>query len=83
MTVGARDPIDRELVRKYAKLKMDNPEITKLLGSSDALDMMSDIGEMKMIYSRLAPALTQFCLEARKISTPYRKINFTQPRRRA
>ena len=33
MAVGAKDKIDRELVKKYAKLKMDNPETTKLVDS--------------------------------------------------
>ena len=37
MAVGARDKLDRELVKKYSKLKMDNPETTKLVDSQKML----------------------------------------------
>ena len=46
MAVGARDKIDRELVRKYSKLKMDNPETTKLVDSQKMLAAMNDYAMM-------------------------------------
>ena len=47
MTIGAKDKIDRELVRKYSKLKMDNPETTKLVDSQKMLSAMNDYAMMQ------------------------------------
>ena len=82
MAVGARDNIDRELVKKYAKLKMDNPETTKLVDCQTMLDAMQDYANMKRDMMALDIKLKEICSNVTCKSAKYIRINFNPPRRR-
>ena len=73
MAVGAKDKIDRELVKKYAKLKMDNPETTKLVDSQKMLSAMNDYAMMQR---------SMICSDVTSKSVVYLKLNFNPPRAR-
>ena len=82
MAIGARDNIDRELVRKYAKLKMDNPETTKLIDSQTMLAAMNDIANMQWKMMVVKENLKDLCSNVTSKSVKYMRINFNPPRRR-
>ena len=83
MAIGARDNIDRELVRKYAKLKMDNPETTKLVDSQTMLEAMSDYANLQRDMMTMDKKLKEICSSVSSKSVKYMRINFNPPRRRS
>ncbi len=82
MAVGARDKIDKELVRKYAKLKMDNPDTTKLVDSQKMLDAMNDYAMMSRNMIQMNSKLKDICSNVTSKSVVYLKLNFIPPRPR-
>ena len=82
MAVGARDKIDRELVRKYSKLKMDNPETTKLVDSQKMLAAMNDYAMMQRSMLDMNNKLKDICSDVTSKSVVYLKLNFNPPRAR-
>ena len=86
MAVGARDNIDRELVRKYAKLKMDNPETTKLIDTQTMLNTMQEVANLKrdmaIMDSKIKEKLNEMCMTVTSKTAKYTRINFNPPRRR-
>ena len=80
MAVGARDKIDRELVRKYAKLKMDNPETTKLVDSQKMLSAMNDYAMMQRQMMDVNTKLKNICSDVTSKSVVYLRLNFNPPR---
>ncbi len=80
MAIGARDKIDRELVKKYAKLKMDNPDTTKLVDSQKMLDAMNDYAMMSRNMIQMNTKLKNICSDVTSKSAAYIKINFIPPR---
>ena len=82
MAVGARDNIDKELVRKYAKLKMDNPETTKLVDYQTMLDAMSDYARLQRDMMTIDAKLKEICSNVTSKSVRYMRINFNPPRRK-
>lgn len=82
MAVGARDKIDRELVKKYAKLKMDNPETTKLVDSQKMLSAMNDYAAMQRNMLDMNSKLKDICSNVTSKSVVYLQLNFNPPRAR-
>lgn len=82
MAVGAKDKIDRELVKKYAKLKMDNPETTKLVDSQKMLAAMNDYAAMQKNMLDMNSKLKAICTNVTSKSVVYLKLNFNPPRAR-
>ncbi len=82
MAVGAKDKIDRELVKKYAKLKMDNPETTKLVDSQKMLSAMNDYALMQRQMLEMNNRLKDICTDVTSKSVVYLKLNFNPPRAR-
>ena len=82
MAVGARDRIDRELVKKYAKLKMDNPETTKLVDSQKMLSAMNDYAMMQRSFLDMNSKLKNICSDVTSKSVVYLKLNFNPPKLR-
>lgn len=80
MAVGARDLIDKELVRKYAKLKVDNPETTKLVDSQKMLSAMNDYAAMQRSMVDMKMKLNAMCTSVTCKSAVYTKINFVPPK---
>ena len=80
MAVGAKDKIDRELVKKYAKLKMDNPETTKLVDSQKMLSAMNDYEKKKKSMLDMNSKLKDICSNVTSKSVVYLKLNFNPPR---
>ena len=82
MAIGAKDKIDRELVKKYAKLKMDNPETTKLVDSQKMLSAMNDYALMQRQMFEMNNKLKDICSDVTSKSVVYLKLNFNPPRAR-
>ncbi len=80
MAVGAKDKIDRELVKKYAKLKMDNPETTKLVDSQKMLSAMNDYAMMQRSMIDMNAKLKNICSDVTSKSVVYLKLNFNPPK---
>jgi hypothetical protein len=82
MAIGARDKIDKELVRKYAKVKMDNPDTTKLVDSQKMLSAMDDYAAMQRGFMDMNNRLKDICSNVTSKSAVYMKINFYAPKAR-
>ncbi len=82
MAIGARDRIDRELVKKYAKLKMDNPETTKLVDSQKMLSAMNDYALMQRSMLDMNTKLKNICSNVTSKSAVYLKLTFNPPKPR-
>lgn len=80
MAVGARDKIDRELVKKYAKLKMDNPDTTKLVDSQKMLSAMNDYAAMQRNMIDINSRLKNICSDVTSKSVAYLRLNYNPPR---
>ncbi len=82
MAVGAKDRIDKELVKKYSKLKMDNPETTKLVDSQKMLAAMNDYAMMQRSMLDMNSKLKSICSDVTSKSVVYLKLNFIPPKLR-
>ncbi len=80
MAIGARDKIDKELVRKYAKLKMDNVETVKLVDSQKMLSAMNDYAAMQRSMVEMNAKLKDICSNVTSKSVVYLRLNFNPPR---
>lgn len=80
MAFGAKDKIDRELVRKYLKVKMDNPDTTKLVDAQKMLSAMDDYAAMQRGFLDMNSKLKDICSNVTSKSAVYMKINFYAPR---
>ena len=83
MTIGAKDRIDKELVRKYSKLKMDNPETTKLVDSQKMLSAMNDYAMMQRSMIEMNSKLKDLCSGVTSKSVVYLRLSFNPPKRRS
>ena len=82
MAIGAKDKIDKELVRKYAKLKMDNPDTTKLVDSQKILSAMNDYAMMQRSLIDMNAKIKSICSDVTSKSVVYLKLNFNPPKLR-
>lgn len=82
MAVGAKDKIDKELVKKYSKLKMDNPETTKLVDSQKMLSAMNDYAMMQRSMIEMNSRLKDICNGVTSKSVVYLRLNFNPPKAR-
>ena len=53
MAVGARDYIDKLLVKKYADEKVDNPQIAKMVEPEKMMNAMGDFSDISLILHLL------------------------------
>ena len=82
MPVGAFNKLDRELVKKYSKLKMDNPETTKLVDSQKMLAAMNDYAMMQRSMMDMNARIKEICSGVTSKSATYVRINFNPPKLR-
>ncbi len=80
MSIGAKDKIDRELVKKYSKLKMDNPETTKLVDSQKMLSAMNDYAMMQRSMIEMNSKLKGICSDVTSKSVVYLRLTFNPPK---
>ena len=80
MSIGAKDKIDRELVKKYSKLKMDNPETTKLVDSQKMLSAMNDYAMMQRSMIEMNSKLKGICSDVTSKSVVYLSLTFNPPK---
>lgn len=59
--IGAKDKIDRMLVKKYASVKMDNYESNKMVDAQKMLDTMNDYALMQRDMLTLCNKLKGAC----------------------
>ena len=65
MAIGAHDAIDVLLVKKYASLKVDNPEIQSSMVNPDKMyEAMNDYAQMHMTMINMQHTLRDTCMKA-------------------
>lgn len=65
MAVGPQDAIDVLLVKKYASLKVDNPEIQSSMVNPDKMyEAMNDYAQMHMAMINMQHSLRDTCIKA-------------------
>ncbi|MBQ3642926.1 hypothetical protein II906_13530 [bacterium] len=82
MAVGARDKTDKEIVKRYYKLKMENLDNTKLVDSQKMLETMNDYASMQRNMIDMQQKLKDICNDVTSKSVVYMKINFNPPKPR-
>lgn len=82
MAIGASSKLDAELVKKYSKLKVDNPDTTKLVDSQKVLSAMNDYAMMQRSMMDMNSRLKEICSSVTSKSAVYMKINFNPPKLR-
>ncbi len=74
MTIGAKDTIDILLVKKYATLKVDNPQIqTSMINPEKMYEAMNDYAQMHLAMINMQQNLRQTCIKAISQNIQYRK----------
>jgi len=75
MAIGARDYIDKLLVKKYAEEKVDNHEgIDSLIDATKMLETMNDYAGMQRQMLALSSRLRMVCYSVNARNARYRKI---------
>lgn len=82
MAVGARDKTDKEIVKRYYKLKMDNLDTTKLVDSQKMLETMNDYAMMQRSILSMNEKLKDICSSVTSKAVVYRPIIFNPPKMR-
>ena len=75
MAIGARDYIDRLLVKKYANEKVDNHEaIESMIDPNKMMATMNDYANAQMEAYRIHQALRDVCTKAISMNIQYMKM---------
>lgn len=76
MAVGARDYIDKLLVKKYADEKVDNHEaLESMIDPNKMLEAMNDLATVQRNMFALSQKLMSTCYAINARSARYRKSN--------
>ncbi|MBQ7125572.1 hypothetical protein IJO12_00635 [bacterium] len=76
MAVGARDYIDKLLVKKYADEKVDNHEaLESMIDPNKMLEAMNDLATVQRNMFALSQKLMSTCYAVNARSARYRKSN--------
>lgn len=76
MAVGARDYIDKLLVKKYADEKVDNHEaLESMVDPNKMLEAMNDLATIQRNMFALSQRLADVCYTVNARSARYRKSN--------
>ncbi len=74
MSIGAKDTIDILLVRKYAGLKVDNPEIkASMVNPEKMYEAMNDYAQMHLAMLNIQEKLRATCIKAISQNIQYTK----------
>ncbi len=82
MAFKQQDRIDKNLVKKYYNLKMENPDTTKLVDSQKMLDTMNEYAMMQRNMFAMNEKLKSICNDVTSKSVVYMKINYNLPKLR-
>ena len=82
MAFKQQDRIDKNLVKKYYKLKMETPDTTKLVDSQKMLDTMNEYAMMQRNMFAMNEKLKSICNDVTSKSVVYMKINYNLPKLR-
>ncbi|MCD8024789.1 MAG: hypothetical protein LUE64_04575 [Candidatus Gastranaerophilales bacterium] len=74
MAIGAKDRIDVLLVKKYASMKVDNPNIqSSMINPEKMYEAMNDYAQMHLAMINLRQNLKDTCIKAISQNIQYRK----------
>lgn len=82
MAFKQQDRTDKNLVKKYYNLKMENPDTTKLVDSQKMLDTMNEYAMMQRNMFAMNEKLKSICNDVTSKSVVYMKINYNLPKLR-
>ncbi len=75
MAVGAKDKLDKALVKKYQSLKMDNPVIqNSMIDPNKMMATMTDYANAHMEAFRIQQAVKDICQKAISMNIQYIKM---------
>ena len=75
MTVGAKDKLDKALVRKYQSLKVDNAIVqSSMIDPSKLMDTMTDYANAHMEAFRIQQKLRDICQKAITMNIQYTQM---------
>lgn len=75
MAVGAKDGLDRALVKKYAGAKVDNAIVqNSMIDPNKLMDTMNDYANAHMEAFRIQQALRDVCTKAITMNIQYTKM---------
>ncbi len=75
MAVGAKDKLDKALVKKYQSLKVDNAIIqSSMVDPNKMLETMNDYANAHMEAFRIHQALKDMCTKAISMNIQYTKM---------
>jgi hypothetical protein len=73
MSIGAKDQIDKLLVKKYATMKVDNPGLSSMVDPDKIMLTMNDYATVSRNMITLHHKLTNICSKINTASATYRK----------
>lgn len=74
MAVGARDNLDKLLVKKYAGIRVDNPIVeTSMVNPEKMMDAMNDYADAQRAMLNMQSRLRETCIKTVAMSIQYRK----------
>ena len=75
MAVGAKDFIDKLLVEKYAREKVDNHDnMTSKIPPDEVLEVLNNVSNYAINYFKLSQRLAIACYAVNAKAAKYRKI---------
>ena len=75
MAVGAKDGLDKALVKKYSTLKVDNAIVqNSMIDPNKLVDTMNDYANAHMEAFRIQQALRDVCTKAISMNIQYTKM---------
>ncbi len=75
MAVGAKDGLDKALVKKYSTLKVDNAIVqNSMIDPNKLMDTMNDYANAHMEAYRIHQALRDICTKAISMNIHYTKM---------
>ena len=75
MAVGAKDSLDKALVKKYSTLKVDNAIVqNSMIDPNKLMDTMNDYANAHMEAFRIQQALRDVCTRAISMNIQYTKM---------
>ncbi len=75
MAVGARDYIDKLLVKKYADEKVDNTNMESMVNPEKMLEAMNDVASIQRNMLALSERLSYTCYAINARSARYKKTS--------
>jgi len=76
MSIGAKDRIDKLLVKKYASMKVDNPGLSSMVDPDKIMTAMNDYSSVSRSFMLLHQKLKDACRGINEANASYYKKGY-------